>query len=52
MRNDNFKTILRSHDDIRCRILSTVEIQCDDYGTFKKIVDAVMPILEKEDNDG
>ena len=48
MKNDSFTTCLRStskHDSI----LSRVEIKCDRYETFKKIVDAVMPILEKED---
>ena len=48
MNNDSFATCLRStnrHDSI----LSRVEIKCDRYETFKKIVDAVMPILEKED---
>lgn len=49
MRNDHFKTVLRSKDEKECEILSTVDINCTDYETFKKVVEAVMPILEKED---
>lgn len=48
MNNDSFETCLRSTSK-RDSILSRVEIKCDRYETFKKLVDAVMPILEKED---
>lgn len=48
MKNDNFRTILRSQD-VQSHVLSVIEINCQKYETFKKIVDAVMPILEKED---
>ena len=49
MRNDNFKTELRSYNNKKCRVLSVVTINCEDYETFKQVVEAVMPILEKED---
>ena len=49
MRNDNFETTLRSYDKKKSRVLSVVEINCEDYEVFKKVVEAVMPILEKED---
>ena len=49
MQNDDFKTVLRSKDYKKCEILSCIDIRCNNYETFKKIVDVVYPILEKED---
>ncbi len=49
MKNDNFKTVLRSNNDKECRYLSIVEVNCENYNTFKEIIEALMPILEKED---
>ena len=49
MRNDNFVTTLRSYNDKKCNVISTIDIKCEDFETFKKIVEAVMPILKKED---
>lgn len=52
--DDGYKVVLRSYgqstDDVGITALtSTVGINCQHYSTFKAIVDAVMPILEKEE---
>ena len=49
MKNDNFRTTLRSQD-VQSNVLSVIEVNCKKYETFKKIIDAVMPILEEEDS--
>lgn len=49
MRNDDFNTTLRSYDHNKGSVLSKVEIVCENYDVFKQVVEAVMPILEKED---
>ena len=53
---DGYKVVLRSygestHDDGITELSSTVGIHCKHYSTFKAIVDAVIPILEKEESD-
>ena len=46
MNDSDYRVVLRSY----CPSLkSTVKITCEDYNVFKEIVDAVIPILEKED---
>jgi len=54
--DDGYKVVLRSygeqtHDIGITGLSSTVCINCKHYSTFKAIVDAVMPILEKEEGD-
>lgn len=49
MQNSDFKTTLRSYNYKKNCKISVVDINCDNFETFKKIVEAVMPILEKED---
>lgn len=54
--DDGYKVVLRSYgestDNIGITALtSTVDITCKHYSTFTAIVDAVMPILEKEESD-
>ena len=49
MRNDNYVTELNSYNENRCVVVSKVNISCKEYDTFKKIVEAVTPILEAED---
>ncbi len=49
MRNDNYVTELNSYNENRCVVVSKVSISCKEYDTFKKIVEAVTPILEAED---
>lgn len=53
--NDGYKVVLRAYGDTHYyginELSSTVCINCKDYSTFKAIVDAVMPILEKEEGD-
>lgn len=53
--DDGYKVVLRAYgestDDIGITALtSTIGINCKHYSTFKAIVDAVMPILEKEES--
>lgn len=52
--DDGYKVVLRSYGESTHNIgittlSSTVDITCKHYSTFKAIVDAVMPILEKEE---
>lgn len=49
MKNSDFTTTLRSHNHKKNCTISSVDIRCDNFETFKKIVEVVMPILEKED---
>ena len=54
--DDGYKVVLRAYGeptpDIGITALtSTVCINCKHYSTFKAIVDAVMPILKKEEGD-
>ena len=49
MQNSDFRTTLRSYDYKKNCTISSVDINCDNFETFKKIVEVVMPILEKED---
>ena len=51
MRNDNFVTELNNYNENRRVIVSKVKISCKEYDTFKKIVEAVTPILEAEDEE-
>ena len=51
--DDGYKVVLRAYGDNYhygvTGLSSTVCINCQNYSTFKAIVDAVMPILEKEE---
>lgn len=53
--DDGYKVVLRAYGDNQyygtSELSSTVDITCKHYSTFKAIVDAVMPILEKEEGD-
>ena len=53
--DDGYKVVLRAYGDIhglgQTVLTSTVDITCKNYSTFKAIVDAVTPILEKEEGD-
>lgn len=49
MRNDNFETRLTSYNEVKSRVISSVKIDCENFDTFKQIIEAIMPILEKED---
>lgn len=56
MKTDNgYKVVLRAYGDKegygKTVLTSTVDITCKHYSTFTAIVDAVMPILEKEESD-
>lgn len=45
----NYRVVLRSYDET---LKSTVKIDCKNYDIFKEIVDAVSPILNKENKKG
>ena len=47
--DNNYRVVLRSYDET---LKSTVKIDCKNYGTFKEIVDAVSPSLDKENKKG
>ena len=54
--DDGYKVVLRSYGEQGISkedkyLSSTIGINCKNYSTFKAIVDAVMPILEKEESD-
>ena len=53
---DGYKVVLRSYAEPGISkedryLSSTIGISCKHYSTFKAIVDAVIPILEKEESD-
>lgn len=52
--DDGYKVVLRGYGDDTISksektLTTTVGIQCKYYDTFKKIVDAILPILESEE---
>lgn len=49
MRNDKFGVSLRSYDYNKSSVLTDVHITAENFETFKKIVDLLIPILEDED---
>lgn len=54
--DDGYNVILRSYAEQGIskenrHLSSTIDIKCKHYDTFKKIVEAVTPILEKEEGD-
>ena len=54
--DDGYNVILRSYAEQGISkgdryLSSTIDIKCKNYDTFKKIVEAVTPILEKEEGD-
>lgn len=53
---DAYKVVLKSYGEQGISkedkyLSSVVDIKCKHYDTFKKIVEAVIPILEKEEGD-
>ena len=46
MNDSDYRVTLRSYCP---NLKSIVKIKCEDYNVFKELVDAVTPILEKED---
>lgn len=49
MNDSNYRVVLRSYDKT---LKSRVQIECKNYDIFKEIVDAVSPILNKENKKG
>lgn len=47
--DSNYRVVLRSYNET---LKSTVKIDCESYDSFKEIVDAVSPILNKENKKG
>ena len=48
-KDENYRVTLRSYHKY---LISTVQIECEDYEIFKEIVDVVKPILEEEERVG
>ena len=48
LQNDKYHTCIYVKDESNSRTKSIVEIECDDFETFSKIVKAVDPILKEE----
>lgn len=48
LKNEKYNTTIYVRDQNNERLKSRVEITCDDFETFSKIVKAVNPILQEE----
>ena len=50
--SSNYSVRLTSYNKMKHHVISSVDIDCRNYETFKKVVDVVKPILEEEERVG